>query len=64
MFVQAAVGTMDGIIDTVSADHALQPLIDLLTTDGCLVLVGAPSQPLQLPIFPLLTGNFMPLIQY
>ncbi|XP_017252904.1 probable mannitol dehydrogenase [Daucus carota subsp. sativus] len=55
--LQAAAGTMDGIIDTVSADHALQPLIDLLTTDGRLVLVGAPSQPLQLPIFPLLYGR-------
>ncbi|KAK1353937.1 Sinapyl alcohol dehydrogenase [Heracleum sosnowskyi] len=55
--LQAAAGTLDGIIDTVSADHALKPLIDLLTTDGRLVLVGAPSQPLKLPIFPLLTGR-------
>ncbi|KAF8411812.1 hypothetical protein HHK36_004371 [Tetracentron sinense] len=38
--MQAAVGTMDGIIDTVSAHHSLLPLIDLLKTNGKLVMVG------------------------
>ncbi|KAL2905938.1 putative mannitol dehydrogenase [Bienertia sinuspersici] len=55
--LQAAVGTMDGIIDTVSAIHALLPLINLLKTHGKLVMVGAPDKPLELPISPLLFGR-------
>ncbi|KAL2905882.1 putative mannitol dehydrogenase [Bienertia sinuspersici] len=55
--LQAAVGTMDGIIDTVSAAHPLLPLIALLKTHGKLVMVGAPDRPLELPIFPLLMGR-------
>lgn len=51
-------GTIDGIIDTVSAMHPLVPLIGLLKTNGKLVLVGAPEKPLELPAFPLLMGNF------
>ena len=46
LFVQAAMGTLDGIIDTVSASHPLLPLIGLLKTNGKLVLVGAPEKPL------------------
>ena len=49
-------GTMDGIIDTVSTMHPLFPLIGLLKTQGKLVLVGAPEKPLELPVFPLITG--------
>jgi len=49
-------GTLDGIIDTVSADHPLLPLIGLLKSDGKLVMVGAPEKPLELPVFPLLAG--------
>ncbi|CAH2068915.1 unnamed protein product, partial [Thlaspi arvense] len=52
--MQAAVGTMDGIIDTVSAPHPLLPLIGLLKSHGKLVMVGAPEKPLDLPVFPLL----------
>lgn len=55
--MKAAIGTMDGIIDTVSAVHPLQPLIDLLKNHGKLVLVGAPEKPLELPVFPLLIGR-------
>ena len=50
-------GTMDGIIDTVSAQHPLLPLIGLLKTDGKLVVVGTPDKPLELPVFPLLSGK-------
>lgn len=50
-------GTMDGIIDTVSAVHPLLPLIDLLKYNGKLVMVGAPDRPLELPVFPLLLGK-------
>lgn len=49
---------MDGIIDTVSAVHPLLPLIELLKSDGKLVLVGALEKPLELPVFPLLAGKY------
>ncbi|CAN4114800.1 unnamed protein product [Withania somnifera] len=55
--MQAAVGSLDGIIDTVSAIHPLLPLIDLLKPHGKLVMVGAPDKPLELPIHPLLMGR-------
>ncbi|CAK9156009.1 unnamed protein product [Ilex paraguariensis] len=37
--MQAAMGTMDGIIDTVSAVHPLLPLLGLLKSNGKLVVV-------------------------
>ncbi|TXG60062.1 hypothetical protein EZV62_014635 [Acer yangbiense] len=52
-----AMGTFDGIIDTVSASHPVLPLLGLLKTNGKLVLVGAPEKPLELPVFPLLFGS-------
>ncbi|TYJ04402.1 hypothetical protein E1A91_A12G089500v1 [Gossypium mustelinum] len=52
--LQGAIGTLDGIIDTVSAQHPLLPLLGLLKSHGKLVLVGAPEKPLELPVFPLL----------
>lgn len=55
--LQGATGTLDGIIDTVSAVHTLFPLICLLKTSGKLIMVGAPDRPLELPIFPLLGGR-------
>jgi cinnamyl-alcohol dehydrogenase len=57
--IQAAMGTMDGVIDTVSAMHPILPLISLLKTQGKLVLVGAPEKPLELPVFPLLMGMYI-----
>ena len=50
-------GTMDYIIDTVSAFHALAPLLGLLKVNGKLVTVGLPEKPLELPIFPLVMGK-------
>ncbi|GFP96443.1 geraniol dehydrogenase 1 [Phtheirospermum japonicum] len=38
--MQAAAGTLDGIIDTVSAVHPLLPLVTLLKPHGKLILVG------------------------
>ncbi|KAF2290567.1 hypothetical protein GH714_014446 [Hevea brasiliensis] len=55
--MKAAMGTMDGIIDTVSAMHPLAPLIGLLKTNGKLVLVGAPEKPLELAAFPLIMAK-------
>ncbi|KAK7327636.1 hypothetical protein VNO77_21720 [Canavalia gladiata] len=52
--MQAAMGTLDGIIDTVSAVHPLKPLIDLLKSHGKLIMVGAPEKPLELPLVPLI----------
>ncbi|XP_068656194.1 probable mannitol dehydrogenase [Aristolochia californica] len=55
--LQGAMGTMDGIIDTVSAVHPLMPLLDLLKSDGKIIMVGAPEKPLELPVLPLLIGR-------
>jgi uncharacterized zinc-type alcohol dehydrogenase-like protein len=40
--LKAAAGSMNFIIDTVSAEHSLSALIGLLATNGKIVLVGAP----------------------
>lgn len=55
--MQAAMATMDGILDTVSAVHPLVPLIGLLKPHGKLIMLGAPDKPLELPVFPLLLGR-------
>ncbi|PPR83398.1 hypothetical protein GOBAR_AA37315 [Gossypium barbadense] len=55
--LQAAMGTMDGILDTVSAKHPLLPLLELLKKHGKLILVGAPTQAHELPAYPLLGGR-------
>ncbi|XVF61485.1 hypothetical protein PTKIN_Ptkin08bG0133400 [Pterospermum kingtungense] len=55
--MQAAVGTMDAIIDTVSAPHSLLPLLGLLKSHSKLILVGVPDKPLELPVFPLVLGR-------
>ncbi|XP_061376078.1 probable mannitol dehydrogenase [Gastrolobium bilobum] len=55
--MQAVMGTLDGIIDTVSAVHPLLPLIGLLKSHGKLVMVGAPEKPLELPVLSLLLGR-------
>ncbi|KAG7583978.1 Alcohol dehydrogenase C-terminal [Arabidopsis suecica] len=54
-----AVGTMDFVIDTVSAEHALLPLFSLLKVSGKLVALGLPEKSLELPIFPLVLGRKM-----
>ncbi|GLT44182.1 hypothetical protein SLA2020_180960 [Shorea laevis] len=55
--MRAAMGTMDGIIDTVSAVHPISSLIELLKPNGKLVIVATPEKPLELPIFPLILGR-------
>jgi len=54
--MQAAMNTLDGIIDTVSAVHPILPLLLLLKAHGKLVMVGA-TKALELPVFPLLMGR-------
>ncbi|XP_057497168.1 probable mannitol dehydrogenase [Actinidia eriantha] len=57
--MQAAMGTLDGIIDTVSAVHPLIPLLGLLKCNGKLVLLGVPEKPFEIPAFPLIIGRKM-----
>jgi uncharacterized zinc-type alcohol dehydrogenase-like protein len=47
-------GTFDLIINTVSAKLEIGRFLGLLKTDGALVNVGAPAEPLPVPVFPLL----------
>ncbi len=46
---QAAAGTLDGIIDTVSAPHPLEPLMGLIKYKGKLVMLGLPAPPPTVP---------------
>ncbi|GJN06710.1 hypothetical protein PR202_ga24466 [Eleusine coracana subsp. coracana] len=55
--MKAAAGTMDGIIDTVSAWHPVAPLLQLLKPMGQLVVVGGPSKPLELPVVAIVPGG-------
>ncbi|KAL8476321.1 hypothetical protein ACS0TY_028843 [Phlomoides rotata] len=55
--MQAAAGKLDGIIDTVSAEHAIAPLLSLLKPHSKLVLVGIPAKPLEVPAFSLILGR-------
>ena len=49
--LKAAAGSLDAIINTVSAQHDLGALINLLRHDGQMVCVGAPEIPPTLPTF-------------
>ncbi|KAK8486268.1 hypothetical protein V6N12_013839, partial [Hibiscus sabdariffa] len=55
--MKSAIGSMDYIIDTVSAVHPLFPLLSLLKVNGKLVTLGLPNKPLELPVFPLVSGR-------
>jgi len=50
----AQAGSFDFILDTVSADHDINALINLLKREGNLVLVGAPEKPQPVAAFPLI----------
>jgi uncharacterized zinc-type alcohol dehydrogenase-like protein len=50
-------GTLDFIIDTVSANHDFTPYLNSLKTDATMVLVGASPEPSQLLAMPLLLGR-------
>jgi uncharacterized zinc-type alcohol dehydrogenase-like protein len=44
-------GSLDFILDTVSAEHDINTYLNLLKRDGTLVLVGAPEKPLPVSAF-------------
>ncbi|CAI0435534.1 unnamed protein product, partial [Linum tenue] len=49
--MEAGKRTLDFILDTVSADHGLGPILELLKVNGTMVIVGAPGKPLELPAY-------------
>jgi len=55
--LKAAAGTFDFILDTVSAVHDIPALVNLLTTDGKLILVGAPPDALNFRAGSLIGGR-------
>ncbi|KAG9138354.1 hypothetical protein Leryth_001549 [Lithospermum erythrorhizon] len=55
--MQAAVGSMDYIIDTVSAVHSLDTMLSLLKMNGKLVCLGMPERPLELSISSVVFGR-------
>lgn len=55
--MQAAMGTLDGIIDTVSAFHPVMPLFSLLKPHGKLIVLGPTEKPLEVETIPLIFGR-------
>src|SRR6202012_2791887 len=55
--VEAAKGTFDFILDTVSADHDFNLYLSLLRTNGVQICVGAPPKPAEISAFSLLGGR-------
>jgi uncharacterized zinc-type alcohol dehydrogenase-like protein len=50
-------GSIDFILDAVSAEHDINAYLSLLTRDGNLTLVGAPEKPLGVAAFNLIMGR-------
>ena len=57
-------GTMNGIINTVSGPHSLLPLINLLKTNGKLTAVGASMEAPKIPYIPSMMGKCLVLRVY
>lgn len=55
--MQKLQGHFDFIIDTVSAPHDYVGMLSLLRTNGTLIIVGAPPEPLSIPGFALIMGR-------
>ena len=45
--MKKAVGSLDIILDTIGADHELDPYLDLLKKNGIFVVLGIVSKPFQ-----------------
>ena len=55
--VRAMRGYFDFILDTVSSEHDFKLYLSMLKTNGTHVLVGLPSQPLEIPPFSIVGGR-------
>ena len=55
--MQKHAGSLDFILDAVSADHDINAYMNLLCRDGNLTLVGAPEKPLSVAAFGLIVGR-------
>lgn len=53
----ARAGSLDFVLNTVSAPHDLNAYLDLLVRDGTMVMVGAPPERVPLGVFSLLFGR-------
>ena len=49
--------SFDVILDTVSAEHDVNPYLNVLKRDGTMVLVGAPEKPVPIAAFSLIPGR-------
>jgi cinnamyl-alcohol dehydrogenase len=58
--MEAARSTMDGVINTVSANTPMAPYLALLKPNGKMILVGLPENPLEVPPFSLVHGKQAP----
>jgi uncharacterized zinc-type alcohol dehydrogenase-like protein len=55
--MQKLANTFDFIVDTVSAEHDYSEYLNLLHTDGVMILLGVPPTPSPVPAFPLIMGR-------
>jgi alcohol dehydrogenase (NADP+) len=55
--LEALAGKFDFILDTVSAPHDLNAYLNLLRSNGVMVLVGAPEKPLEVHAFSLIMNG-------
>ncbi|KAF5798340.1 putative cinnamyl-alcohol dehydrogenase [Helianthus annuus] len=55
--MQRATSSLDGIIDTVSASHPIEPLLSVLKQDGKLVFLGVPEKPVEISAYSLMMGR-------
>ncbi|KAF7091823.1 hypothetical protein CFC21_094374 [Triticum aestivum] len=55
--MKAAMSTMDGIINTVSANIPMAPLLGLLKPNGKMIMVGLPEKSMEIPPFALVATN-------
>ena len=57
LHLQAAMSTMDGIINTVSANIPMAPLFGLLKPNGKMIMVGLPEKSMEIPPFALVASK-------
>ncbi len=55
--MRARRGSLDLVLDTVSAKHDMAALLSTLRLDGTMVLVGLPSEPISISAFALVSGR-------